>query len=142
MIVAVRPPVALLTEEDAREILSRPLRALCSDHGPTRVEAEGCARNYRFWDSADIQQLTSGTPNKRGGTSGTAHIWIHGSNTAPPTIRIRKLIVRSTNTTNIFTIEAGAATVILDSCDVKVPTGTRFKVGGSKGIVMKLGNGC
>jgi len=33
----VRPPVALLTEEDAREILSRPLRALCSDHGPTRV---------------------------------------------------------------------------------------------------------
>ncbi len=37
MTVAVRPPVALLTEEDAREILSRPLRALCSDHGPTRV---------------------------------------------------------------------------------------------------------
>ena len=108
----------------------------------TRIEAEGCARNYRFWSSADVQQLTSGTPNKRGGTSGTTHIWIHGSNTAPPTIRIRKLIVRSTNTTNIFTIEDGAATVILDSCDVKVPAGTKFKVGGSKGIVMKLGAGC
>lgn len=108
----------------------------------TRIEADGCSRNYRFWDSADIQQLTSGTPNKRGGTSGTTHIWIHGSNTAPPTIRIRKLIVRSTNTTNIFTIKDGAATVILDSCDVKVPAGTKFKVGGSKGIVMKLGAGC
>lgn len=33
----VRPPVALLTEEDAREILSGPLRKLCSDLGPTRV---------------------------------------------------------------------------------------------------------
>jgi hypothetical protein len=34
---SVRPPVALLTEEDARELLSKPLRALCQEHGPTRV---------------------------------------------------------------------------------------------------------
>lgn len=33
----VRPPVPLLTELDARELLSAPLLALCSDHGPTRV---------------------------------------------------------------------------------------------------------
>ena len=33
----VLPPVALLTEDDAREILARPLRALCQLHGPTRV---------------------------------------------------------------------------------------------------------
>lgn len=33
----VRPPVALLTEDDARELLAKPLRALCQDHGPTRV---------------------------------------------------------------------------------------------------------
>lgn len=37
MSTLVRPPVALLTEEDAREILARPLRKLCADHGPTRV---------------------------------------------------------------------------------------------------------
>lgn len=33
----VRPPVALLTELDAREILARPILALCSEHGPTRI---------------------------------------------------------------------------------------------------------
>ncbi len=33
----VRPPVALLTEDDARELLAKPLRALCQEHGPTRV---------------------------------------------------------------------------------------------------------
>jgi len=33
----VRPPVALLTDEDARELLARPLLSLCQEHGPTRV---------------------------------------------------------------------------------------------------------
>lgn len=33
----VRPPVALLTEDDARELLAKPLRRLCQEHGPTRV---------------------------------------------------------------------------------------------------------
>lgn len=37
MTSAVRPLVALLTEDDARELLARPLRKLCSEHGPTRV---------------------------------------------------------------------------------------------------------
>lgn len=33
----VRPSAPLLTELDARELLAKPLLALCSEHGPTRV---------------------------------------------------------------------------------------------------------
>ena len=34
---AVRPPVALLTDDDVRETVRNVLLPLCSDHGPTRV---------------------------------------------------------------------------------------------------------
>jgi hypothetical protein len=39
----VRPPAMALTDFDARELLAKPLLALCSEHGPTRVgKAIGC----------------------------------------------------------------------------------------------------
>ncbi len=39
----VLPPVSAVTELDARELLAKPLLALCSEHGPTRVAlAIGC----------------------------------------------------------------------------------------------------
>jgi hypothetical protein len=33
----VRPPIIPLTELDAREMLAKPLRSLCSKYGPTKV---------------------------------------------------------------------------------------------------------
>ena len=108
----------------------------------TRIEAEGCKRNVRIWRDLDAQQVTSITPTKRGGIGSTTHLWIHGSNTKPPVVHIGRLIVRSTNAAPIFTIEDGAALITVYSCDLGVPAGTPFKVGGAKGNVLTLGPSC
>lgn len=44
----VCPPVTLLTDDDVRELLAKPIRKLCSDHGPTRV-----AKSLGLTDAAE-----------------------------------------------------------------------------------------
>jgi hypothetical protein len=56
----VRPPVALLTELDARELLAKPLLSLCSDHGPTRVgKALGGVNEKTVRDARDEKSTLS-----------------------------------------------------------------------------------
>lgn len=77
-------------------------------------------RNFRFWSSIEAGEITSIDARN-------AHIFIDGR--IPPTIWIRKLVVRSTTTAPIFRIERGTAAVVIDSHDIEVPPTTKLILG-------------
>jgi hypothetical protein len=107
----------------------------------TRIVAGGCKRLFRTWKGGEVDELVLETPIKRGGTGGMTGIWMKGSNTATPTLHIRKLVVRYTTPAPIISAEDGRVNVTIDACDIQAPAGTTLKLGGSGGK-LTLGPGC
>lgn len=105
------------------------------------VSASRNTRNFRFWTSMRIGTITVGDTLKRGGRSGTAGIWVLGSQTNPPTIDIQRLVVRMTKPEAIFAVQDGPANIRVGSCDIQAPPGTRLIRAGVLGK-MDLGPGC
>jgi hypothetical protein len=93
------------------------------------LRAERNGRNYRFWGTVEAGTLTSIDP--RG-----AHVWAGNG----ASVRIGKLIARSDNAVPIVQVD-GARSVIIESCDLKVPRSTPLVAGSPKEAV-KLGRGC
>lgn len=91
-----------------------------------QVSASGNARNYRFWTSVKAGTLTVGDTLLRGGTGGTAGIWVLGDPAHPPTITIDRLVVRMTRPTSIFAVKDGAAVIRVGRCDIRAPRGTQM----------------
>jgi len=99
---------------------------------PTRLDqlrAEHNGRNYRFWSMVEAGTLTSVEP--RG-----AHIW--AGNTAR--VHIKRLVARSSTRAPLVEVER-AGQVVIDSCDLRLPPGTRLVEKSSAGRVV-LGRGC
>lgn len=102
--------------------------------------AGGNARNYRFWSTVSAGTIASITPVKRGGSGGSAHVWINGK--GRPVIDIARLIVRSTNTAPIWRVENGGADIRVKDCRIAVPAGTRWMVAEGGTVRWTLGPTC
>ncbi|MEH3106956.1 MAG: hypothetical protein PGN09_06600 [Sphingomonas fennica] len=103
-----------------------------------RVTAEGNRRNYKFWSDQTHGLLTSidaGGP----GRGAAAHIQLLGSPEAPRTLKIERLVVRSTTPAPIFLAGQGAWDVTIGSCDIRVPPGTPVTSGA---VTLHGGPGC
>ncbi|HVF84260.1 MAG TPA: hypothetical protein VM913_08850 [Sphingomicrobium sp.] len=87
-------------------------------------------RNYRFWRTVEAGTLTSADARN-------AHIWLaRGAD-----VRIRKLVATSRSRSPVVRIE-GPAKIVIDSCELRLPPGTRLVAGSMAGSQVSLGRGC
>jgi hypothetical protein len=88
----------------------------------------GNKRNYRLWGTGTAGTITSETPRK-------AHIWL----AATADWRISRLVVTSSTPVPIVDADSPHARLRVDSCEFRVPRGTRLAVGGAS---ISWGQGC
>ncbi|MEO6256507.1 MAG: hypothetical protein ABIO69_06845 [Sphingomicrobium sp.] len=99
---------------------------------PTKLDqlrSENNGRNYRLWSVVEAGTLTSINP--RG-----AHIWAAKS----AKVHIKRLVAQSSSQAPLVEVERSGQ-VIIDSCDLRLPPGTRLVVKSNEGRV-SLGRGC
>ena len=87
-------------------------------------------RNYRFWGEVDAGTLTSVDPR-------SAHVWAGKG----AVVQIRRLVARGSKSVPLLIVD-GARRVIIDRCDLALPSGTKLIVGKTAGVDLKLGDGC
>ncbi|HKR16477.1 right-handed parallel beta-helix repeat-containing protein [Rhizorhapis sp.] len=98
------------------------------------THAERNKRNYRLWATVRTGTIYSGTPLVN---AEAAHVWV---NTGADVV-IDKLVATSTTTAPVLYIEPDAKSVTVNSCELDVPVGTKFFIGG-KYTVKSFGPGC
>lgn len=98
------------------------------------THAERNKRNYRLWATVTAGTIYSGTPLVN---AEAAHIWI---NTGAQVV-IDKLVATSTTSAPVLYIEPDVKSVTVNSCELDVPLGTKFFIGG-KNAVLSFGPGC
>lgn len=98
------------------------------------THAERNKRNYRFWAMVRTGTITSGTPLA---TNDAAHVWIGKG----AEVVIDRLVASSTTTAPVLWIEPDARSVTVKTCELDVPAGTKFFIGG-KYAVKSFGAGC
>ena len=98
------------------------------------THAQGNKRNYRFWATVRTGTITSGTPLV---INDAAHVWIGKG----AEVVIDRLVASSTSTAPVLWIEPDAKSVTVNACDLDVPAGTKFFIGG-KYAVKSFGPGC
>jgi hypothetical protein len=96
--------------------------------------AQGNKRNYRFWATVRTGTITSGTPLV---TNDAAHVWVGKG----AEVVIDRLVASSTSTAPVLWIEPDAKSVTVKACELNVPAGTKFFIGG-KYTVTSFGAGC
>lgn len=94
------------------------------------TRAERNFRNYRFWTQVTTGTIRSADPVQ-------AHIWIG----AGAEVVIDKLIATSATPAYVLWLDPDARSVTIGSCELAVPSGTRFYKRGSK-AKLRLGPGC
>lgn len=95
-----------------------------------QLVAERNGRNYRFWRTVQAGRLTSVDPRN-------AHIWLaRGAH-----VRINQLSATSRFTAPLIRVE-GPASIVVDSCQLRLPAGTRLVAGNTQGSDIRLGRGC
>jgi hypothetical protein len=95
-----------------------------------QLRSERNKRNYRFWSTVEAGTLTSIDP--RG-----AHIWAAKS----ARVHIKRLVASSSTSAPLVLAEGGAS-VIIDSCELRLPPGTPRIKRESAGAQVQLGRGC
>lgn len=98
------------------------------------THAERNKRNYRLWATVTAGTIYSGTPLVN---AEAAHVWV---NTGAAVV-IDKLVASSTTTAPVLYIEPDVKSVTVKSCELNVPAGTKFFIGG-KNAVLSFGPGC
>jgi hypothetical protein len=95
-----------------------------------QLVAERNGRNYRFWRTVQAGRLTSVDPRN-------AHIWLaRGAQ-----VRINQLSATSRSTAPLIRVE-GPASIVVASCQLRLPAGTRLVAGNTLGSDIRLGRGC
>jgi hypothetical protein len=95
-----------------------------------RLSAEANGRNYRFWRTVDAGTLTSASPRN-------AHIWLaRGAD-----VHIARFAASARTRAPLIRIE-GPASIVIDSCQLRLPAGTPLVAGPRSQTRVTLGRGC
>lgn len=95
-----------------------------------QLRSENNYRNYRFWGTIDAGTLTSINP-------AGAHIW--AGNRA--VVHVKRLIASSSDRAPLIQVD-GAGEIVIDSCDLHLPSGTPLVKGDTNLTRVSLGRGC
>ncbi|MBT2132803.1 hypothetical protein KK137_00520 [Croceibacterium sp. LX-88] len=93
-----------------------------------RCKAEGNKRNFRLWNSGELQDCESTDPVSRGGSGRTAHFSFHGDVGSYRIVR-PKVRAQQGNTSPVFLFNTNSpARIVIEEADIEAPSAALIAV--------------